>query len=291
MTMLGFLPKPLVVSLDKILPSRKVDPIVFESSKFQQMKVSIEKVGLIEPLSVLQFDRKLGGHVLVDGHLRRCALQQAENTEADCLVATDDEAYTYNNRLNRLSTVQEHVMIRRAIDRGVPPAEIAEALGLDISVIMRKRRLLDNICPEVVEMLKDRTFSPELTPLLRKMKPTRQIECVELMISANNLTLNYARAMLLMTPAEMLVDGKRPTRRNIADPEQMQRMDREMANVTEQYRLAEQNYAEDMLKLMLGQKYVERLLQNQNVMRHLQKHHPDMLDEFSRIVEAAAIDH
>jgi len=47
--------------------------------------------------------------------------------EAPCLVAAADEGYTYKNRINRLSTIQEHYMIRRAIERGVSP----ERLSLD----------------------------------------------------------------------------------------------------------------------------------------------------------------
>ena len=34
-------------------------------------------------------------------------------------------------------------------------------------------------------MLKDQTFSAEVARVLAKMKPIRQVECVELMISAN----------------------------------------------------------------------------------------------------------
>ncbi|WP_409521162.1 hypothetical protein [Methylomonas sp. MO1] len=36
------------------------------------------------------------------------------------------------------------------------------------------------------------------------MKPTRQLECVELMISANTITINYAEALLVATPSSML---------------------------------------------------------------------------------------
>jgi hypothetical protein len=33
--------------------------------------------------------------------------------------------------------------------------------------------------------------------VLRKIKPTRQVECVELMVSANTITVAYAEAMLV----------------------------------------------------------------------------------------------
>ena len=120
--------------------------------------------------------------MLLDGHIRLMALRDLGHVEAACLVATDDEMYTYNNRLNRLATVQEHYMIRRAIDRGVSPDRLAKALSVDVSQIMKKMTLLNGICPEAVELLKDRQFSPEVTRAIRKMKPTRQVECVELMV-------------------------------------------------------------------------------------------------------------
>jgi hypothetical protein len=52
-------------------------------------------------------------------------------------VATDDERYTYNNRLNRLSTIQERYMIRRVVERGVSPERLAKALAADVSQIIK----------------------------------------------------------------------------------------------------------------------------------------------------------
>jgi hypothetical protein len=36
------------------------------------------------------------------------------------LIADDDEAFTYNKRVNRLATIQEHYMIVKAIERRFP---------------------------------------------------------------------------------------------------------------------------------------------------------------------------
>jgi hypothetical protein len=51
--------------------------------------------------------------------LRLEALKELGETETLCLIATDDEAFTYNNRINRLAIIQEHKMILKAIERGV----------------------------------------------------------------------------------------------------------------------------------------------------------------------------
>jgi hypothetical protein len=53
---LGFVPEPLMVPLDKILPSRKVPVGLATSRKYNQIRASIEEVGLIEPLSVAAMD-------------------------------------------------------------------------------------------------------------------------------------------------------------------------------------------------------------------------------------------
>ena len=93
---LGFVPEPITVSLDRILPSRKVPAGLATSRKFRQVKSSIEEVGLIEPLSVAALDAASGHHLLLDGHVRLVALQALGHASASCLVAKDDEGYTYN---------------------------------------------------------------------------------------------------------------------------------------------------------------------------------------------------
>ena len=71
----------------------------------------------------------------------------------ECIISTDDESYTYNKRINRLAAIQEHRMIRRAIERGAPEEKIAEALGLEVASIHRRSRMLNGICREAIEIL------------------------------------------------------------------------------------------------------------------------------------------
>ncbi|GAB2871837.1 plasmid partitioning protein RepB C-terminal domain-containing protein [Paraburkholderia jirisanensis] len=287
---LGFIPEPLSVPVVNILPSRRTPPAITETRKFKQIRASIIEVGLVEPLSVTAAEHGTGHHVLLDGHLRLMALQDLGFSDAACLVATDDESYTYNNRINRLSTVQEHYMIRRVIERGVSPVRLAKALSVDVSQILKKMNLLDGICQEAVELLDDRQFSPELARALRKMKPTRQIECVELMIAANNVTVPYAEALLVATPASQLVDGKKPPKLTGVTPEQMAKMEREMTNLQGQYKMVEQTYGQDVLNLVLAKGYLGKLLENGAVGDYLRQHQPDLLSEFETLVETASIE-
>ena len=286
---LGFLLESLSMPIDKILPSRQVPEGLLISRKFAQIKASIEAVGLIEPLSVGKLDK--GKRVLLDGHIRLIALRDLGYTEVPCLESTDDESFTYNNRINRLSTIQEHHMLRRAVERGVSAQRLAIALDIDVNTINKKMTLLDGLCTEVVDLLKAQTFSAEVARVLAKMKPIRQAECVELMISANTVTVSYAQAMLMATPPALLVDEKKATKQPGVTQEQMAKMEREMGNLQGQYKLVEQTYGQDVLNLVLAKGYLTKLLANKPVVRYLKQKQPELLTEFEAIVQAASLDH
>ena len=287
---LGFIPDPLTLPLDRILPSRKTPEGLHTSRKFKQIMASMEAVGLIEPLSVGKADKVTGQHVLLDGHMRLLALQQLGYADALCLVATDDESYTYNNRINRISSIQEHHMLRRAVERGVTPDRLAKALNVDVSHIHKKVNLLDGICPEAVEMLKDLHFAANLGSVLRKMKPTRQVECIELMLTANNMTVAYAEALLAATPSPLLVGETKPRKLRGVTADQMAKMEREMGNLQGQLKLVEKSYGQDVLLLVLARGYLAKLIDNKAVFRFLSQRQPDVLAEFENIIQTVALD-
>lgn len=287
---LGFLPKPLVISVEALLPSIKLDTHICKSQKYLQIRDSIREIGLIEPLVVSAVIRKTGQHTVLDGHLRLQAMKDMGLVEVPCLVSTDDESFTYNNQISRLATIQEHKMIRHAIERGISVAKLAKGLCVDASLIQKKNNLLDGICKEVIELLKDRHFSTSITPILKRMKPTRQLECVELMVAANSLTASYAQALCAATPAAMLVDGKPSAKRQTLSPEQRARMENEMSGLQAQYKIAEQTHGEDIFNLMLARGYVVKLMDNPRVMKYMQSNYPEILEEFSRIAEMSTIE-
>ena len=263
---------------------------LLSSIKYKQISASIVEVGMIEPLSVALTEADEGQYVLLDGHVRLSIARDLAWTTVPCLVASDDESYTYNNRINRLSSVQEHLMLRRAIERGVAPERLAKALCVNIGQITRKVNLLHGICSEAISLLKDRHFSPEVARILRKMKPTRQVECIDLMSSANSLTIAYAEAMLAATPVALLVEGKRPARLAGVGSDQILKMEREMSNLQNQYKLVEQTYGQEVLNLVLAKGYLTKLLRNEAVAAYLRSEEPELLSEFESIVQTTSLE-
>jgi ParB-like chromosome segregation protein Spo0J len=277
------------ILLADILPLRRLTEQVVRSVKYRRIARSVAEVGVIEPLVVAR-PKGPGAWMLLDGHVRLAILKNLGETEARCLVADDDEAFTYNRRVNRLATIQEHYMIVRALERGVSEEKLARALDVDVKAIQRRRSLLEGVAPEVIDLLKTHTVNPVTFDVLRKMRPMRQVEAAELMLSANNFTSAYAKALLAATRQADLMRQDKPKRVGGMTADQMARMEREMASLTQDFRALEASYGDDVLHLVVAGGYLNRLLSNPLIERYLVSRHPELVDEFRAIITASSLD-
>src|ERR1700736_2761415 len=234
----------VILPLSTIRPLKRVPDTVKQAMRYKRIVASIGEVGVVEPLVVARRQDDTGPYMLVDGHLRHAALSDLGNSEAPCLIADDDEAFTYNKRVNRLATIQEHYMIVKAIERGVSEEKLAKALNVDIKRIKTKRTLLDGVCPEVAELLKEKSVDTAVFALLRKMTPMRQIEAVELMSAMNNFTARYAQALLAATRQDDLAQPDRPKKIRGLTAEQMARMEREMDGLQREFKAVSASYGD-----------------------------------------------
>jgi hypothetical protein len=180
-------------------------------------------------------------------------------------------------------------MIVRAIDKGVDPQRIAKALDVDVERVREGERLLEGIAPETVELLKSRMVSRGVFSVLRKMKPLRQIETAEMMISAGRLTVPYAKMILAATRSDALVAGKKSFHPDV-NPVDIARMERQMDKLYQDYRSVEDCLGETMLVLVVAKGYVTRLLRNSAVKSYLERHHGDLLIELAGLMKAVTSD-
>lgn len=271
------------IQIASIKPLHAVSEAVRLTPKYAQIVASIREIGIIEP-PVVALDRSQPGqYLLLDGHLRIEVLKELGEAEVVCLVSTDDEAFTYNKRVNRIAIIQEHRMIMKALDRGVSEERLARALNVNVGHIRRKRRLLDGICDEVAELLQDKHVSINTFWQLKKLAAPRQIEAAELMVAMGKYTIGYAKALVAATPREQLVRSELPKTVRGLTAEQLALMERESANIETAFRLAEQSYGENHLDLVLAKGYLARLLGNERVLRYLEQNHAELLAEFRRL--------
>lgn len=277
----------LTIPVAAIIPLKTLPDGARESRSYSQVLSSIKAIGLIEAPVVLADPKNAGTWFLLDGHLRLEALKELGITEVECLLATDDDTYTYNKRVNRIPPIQEHRMIVRAMERGVSADDIAAALNLQVESVLRRFKLLEGISSEAAEMLKDTPCSMKVFDILRQMSAVRQIEAADLMIGQNNFSIMFARAIRAATPDNQLVTAKKGKGAGVPTPsgQQMARMERELAALQTQVESVEETYGVDNLHLTVARGYIAKLLANNRVVRWLATHQQDYLGEFQKIAE------
>lgn len=276
------------VTFDQIAPLYLVNERTKATIKFKQICASVQEIGLVEPIVVVRDRQDPKKYTLLDGHLRLEVLKDQGLTETSCIISTDDEAFTYNKRISRLATIQEHKMILRALTLGVPEVRLAKALNINVKTLQDKRRLLNGICDEAAELLKDKKVTLTAFQILKKMKPLRQIEAAQLMVAMNKYTINYARSLLAATPDVLLLSGATPKKIKGISSTQLDLMERESANLERQVRLVEGSYGVDHLDLVLVRGYISKLMSNEQITKYLALHHEDFLPEFEKITATEA---
>jgi ParB-like chromosome segregation protein Spo0J len=287
---IAFQRRVIVLPLAEIMPMRSVSASMRQMLKYKRILASIGEVGIVEPLVLAPRNDETEPYMLVDGHLRLAALAELGATTVPCLVAHDDEGFTYNKRVNRLATVQEHYMITKALERGVSGERLARTLNIDVRQIRLKRSLLIGICPEVIDLLKNRSIDRAVFSALRKMKAMRQIDAVELMVAMNNFTSRYAQALLAATRHEDLARPEQPKKVRGLTPEQMARMEHEMEGLQREFKGIEASYGDSVLNLVVASGYLTKMIGNKQLSGYLERHYPEILMEFQAIVAASSLD-
>lgn len=280
----GFEGKLIELVLEELFPTKHISIGVRKSRKYAQVLSSIREVGLIEAPVIAPFKKGKGYHLL-DGHLRIMALKELGVERVLCLISTDDETYTYNKYINRLSAIQEHRMIVKAVQSGVSEEKLASALNLDIRTIRNKRYLLGGICPEAVDLLKDKAVPEPVFRVLRKMKAPRQITAAMLMNDQNKFNSNYAKALLEATPTHQLINKGKPKKETPAILARQARLEEESLALSREIGSLKEQYGTAMIDMTSMQAYLKRLLGNEAVAKYLREFNEPIYDKFKEIAE------
>jgi hypothetical protein len=286
---IGFEMRKIRLALDDISPMRQIKDLDKGVMRYKKILASFKVVGLVEPLVVYPQKDAPGKYLLKNGHLRYAALRELGETSADCIVATDDECYTYNARVSRLPPIQEHKMIVKAVNDGVSPERLAAALNMPLHVVKASMNLLKGIHDQAAELLKDKNISPQAIRLMKKVSGMRQIEIAEMMVAANNFFAGYAEALVLGTAKDQLVNPGEPKKKKGMSEEDIAHMESEMESLERDLKTVTDNYTENMFTLTTAQTYIRNLLKNAKVVRYLNANHSEICTEFETIVASESV--
>lgn len=284
----GFKSDLVTMDISELQETKPLSVQIKQGRKYGQILSSIREVGLIEPPVISPFKQE-EKYLLLDGHLRVMALKELGEVRVACLVSTDDEAYTYNKYTNKLSAIQAHKMLIKALDAGVSEEKLARVLNIDVRSLRSKKVMLDGLCAEAIELLKDKIMSEKVFRVLKKMKPVRQIRAATIMNDHNRYGYIFAKSLLDATPADQLVDDLKPRRTSPALLERQIRLEEENISLGDDIRALKKSYGKDMLDLTLCQAYLKRLMHNEKVSKYLGSFHPEIFDKFTEIVKISVL--
>ena len=286
---IGFEMRKIRLALENISPLRQIKYLDKGIMRYKKILASIKEVGLVEPLVVYPQKDAPGKYLLKNGHLRYVALKELGEKSADCIIATDDECYTYNARVSRLPPIQEHRMIVKAVNDGVSPERLAAALNMPLHVVKASMNLLNGIHEQAADLLKDKNISPRAIQLLKRVNGMRQIEIADLMVKHNNFFTGYAEALVLGTVKDQMVKPDEPKKKKGMSAEDIARMESEMESLERDLKAVTDNYMENMFTLQTAQTYIKNLLKNAKIVRYLNANHAEIYSEFETIAAAETV--
>jgi hypothetical protein len=144
--------------------------------------------------------------------------------------------------------------------------------------------MLNEICPEAVQILMDRPISPQVFALLRKMKPVRRIEAAEHMVVGCTFTIPFAKALLTVTKVEMLDETPSPRKLEATSIAAHAMLSEQNEFLLRDLQSVEESYGTDVLALTVSIGYIERPIDNPKISRYLEQYHFDILQTLKRLI-------
>lgn len=134
------------IDIQSIVANEKQPRSHFEAEKIQELAVSIQQNGLLQPIVVRPYE---GKYQIVVGERRYRACKLANLTEVPCIVQTLDEGETAtaavveNIQRENLSPIEEALAYQQLIDsQNLTQEQLAQKVGKKQSTIANKLRLL-----------------------------------------------------------------------------------------------------------------------------------------------------
>jgi hypothetical protein len=267
------------IKIEDLVPLRERN-INFEKNRgFSKIFASIKAIGLIEPLCVYKDN---GKYNILDGFLRYQACQKLGVGEVPCLIFRDKEAYTFNNKVNRLSAVQEMRMLKMAL-KTVDETTVAEVFGMKNIRYRLGSNIIRHLHSSVVKTLDANLMSRGCAMELALVKHERQLQILKEMERTGDFSVSFARALVLKTP-----DGQRnpeiKTKTWTQDPVKKTEMVAKLQEVEKRhdfYSNLYRQYSTDLLKLCI---YARKLISNDKIRECLKGKYPAVLEQFEKII-------
>jgi ParB family chromosome partitioning protein len=166
-------------TIDKVLVSKLIDNpyqprLSYDEKELEELAATIKENGLLQPILVMPKDDNF---IIVAGHRRKRAFEMLHIRKIPVMVANDlgeKELMVYatieNVKRSDLTILEEGKAYYDLLNQGFTVGELAKKLGIDETIIGRKRNLL-KLCDKVLEDIRVNKSTNDVNALsmLRKI--------------------------------------------------------------------------------------------------------------------------
>jgi ParB-like chromosome segregation protein Spo0J len=285
---LSFARIPAPIPLDQLQLRQQTARDEHRVEHLRGLQRSVERFGQLAPVVVIPVrpgtrSSNDSQFLVVDGELRVTGLQLLRAKSAVCIQPVA-KSLTGTERLNLPSIAQEHQILARAVEMGLPVGYLAEVFGIEPSAIALRLGMLRRICPAALRLIGDTPASEGAYRCLRRLTPERQVEVAQAMLDLEDFSARVALALVRSTPGTQFVrkprfvwpDGDRTSAATTRSAFSVA--------AAETRRLAVQ-HPHAALELCILTAHVRALLSNTALVRWLALHRPDQLQRLVALSE------
>ena len=245
---------------------------------------SIREVGIIQPL-VVCVSPNSGKYKILDGHVRFYALRELKQKYVYCIIANDNERYTFDAQINNLNTFQKAAMIAKAVRNHVSVKRIASALGISEKQILSDMNVAEGLDGKVVEILKTANVTSKSLRELKRVRNARQIQIAQMMKSSNNYSFTFVSSLVSASlPCDFHEDQRKPgkTRMDFSEIRTL-----EMASDSLEKRAKEslEKYHAQIFDLVTIIGFLRRLMGDDRIKGYISRNFADYYPELKKISE------
>ncbi|NPT67394.1 hypothetical protein GS910_24655 [Paraburkholderia sp. RL16-012-BIC-B] len=143
------------------------------------------------------------------------------------------------------------------------------------------------LCAEAFALVVGQTLPKRTIAALARMTPARQVITARTMVAVDNLSGDFARALLAATPSSERVDDARGRQSHPDFAGRLARMEQGLVQMQVEAAELRSHYDDDLFHLAVAASYVRGWMRNKVVTTWLYSHHAEFAVVLDRLAKAA----
>ncbi|WP_408334405.1 plasmid partitioning protein RepB C-terminal domain-containing protein [Paraburkholderia agricolaris] len=146
-----------------------------------------------------------------------------------------------------------------------------------------------DICEQAFALIGEQTLPKRTVAALARMVPARQVSATRTMLAVDNLSGDFARALLAATPCGGRADDARGRQSHADCAGRLARTEQGLLQMQRDCAELRSHYNDDLIYLALAASFIRKWMRNEVVASWLHLHHPKFAIVLDALVTAADV--